>query len=177
MPDVQLAGRVRRTESSVANYRHRLKIPKADPKIRLHRVWTERELKLLGRYVKDVRTRRISLKIPNYNPRFFRWTPAAEALVGTAPDEELAKRPGALASTVRARRQWLRIASPHSPPQARSPRAALSRFGSTYGQFPRMEGRCRRRVPGWEREENRHLGAWGLTVRVAKVTSRERTTT
>jgi hypothetical protein len=53
--------------------------------------------------------------IPKYNTRFRPWTRAEVKLLGTAPDEEIAKRLNRAPVAIRVRRHRLRISNPFPP--------------------------------------------------------------
>ena len=131
MPDDVLARRIGRSRGAVEARRIKLKLPKVDLK---QRPWTPKEDALLrnfsnqeiagrtGRTVHSVENRRRRLGVPSRskpwratasgeqtgrNAAF--WTKKEEALLGTMPDERLAKMLGRSVKAVRAHRHARRI--------------------------------------------------------------------
>jgi hypothetical protein len=125
LPDKQLARRFKRTLESVRTRRASKGIPVCDPK--KHR-WTADDDKLLGlrpdaqvalllRITKEaVKHRRHQLRIslPGQEriiPASKPWLPEDDALLGTISDQEVARRLGRSATSVKARRARQGIAS------------------------------------------------------------------
>jgi hypothetical protein len=125
MPDKQLARQFKRTLESVRTRRASKRLPVCDPK--KHR-WTADDDKLLGlrpdaqvalllRITKEaVKHRRHQLRIslPGQEriiPASKPWLPEDDALLGTISDQEVARRLGRSATSVKARRARQGIAS------------------------------------------------------------------
>jgi hypothetical protein len=127
MPDRRLARRLKRSTESVAARRNSKNIPIFDPK---KHVWTPDDDKLLGlrpdaqiamllRISESaVHHRRSRLGIPPPGAQGLArtqvrpWLPEEEALLGTVPDAEVARRLGRPHTSVSAHRRHLGIASP-----------------------------------------------------------------